>query len=905
MGNLMKDYDVWFKDEDLAYEEEILRNPYSVKHWLRYVEHKSGSPSEQNLVYERALKELPGSYKLWHAYVKSRLDQVKGLCPLDLVFEDTNNMFERALVTMHKMPRIWIEYCKFLVSQGKVTRTRKTFDRALRALPVTQHTRLWPLYLEFVRKHGVAETAVRVYRRYLQASSVSCFMAPEDAEDYIDFLISIDWLEEAAQRLASVVNDERFVSKHGKSNHQLWNELCELISQNPDKITTLDVDGIIRGGLRRYTDQLGHLWNSLADYYIRSGLFERARDIYEEAIKTVTTVRDFSQVFDAYAQFEELALSKRMDEAAKKAEPSQEDDADIDLRMARFEALMDRRPLLLNSVLLRQNPHNVHEWLKRVALLEDKPTEVIETFMDAVQTVDPKQAVGKVQNLWIEFAKFYEKHEQLEDARVVFEKAVLVPFVKVEDLANVWCEFAEMEIRHENYQAALRLMQRATTPPSRKTAYYDERETVQNRVYKSLRVWSLYADLEESFGTFKTCKSCYDRILDLRIATPQIVINYAMFLEENNYFEEAFKAYEKGVALFRWPHVYDIWNTYLTKFHRRYGGTKLERARDLFEQCLDGCPAKFAKELYLLYAKLEENYGLARHAMAVYERAEKAVAEEQRFEMYNIHIQKAAEIYGVTKTREIYEASIEALPDAQAREMCLRFADMERKLGEIDRARAIYAHCSQMCDPRITSEFWTTWKEFEMKHGNEDTMREMLRIRRSVQATYNTQVNMMSAQMLASSGTGDARTVSDLAPGATADGMRLLEARAAEKSSSLPPSSSTLQLHAKGGVGQPQTATGESKILFVRGGTDTRDDEVAKGSRVQNPDEIDIDMDEGDDDDEEEGGGEGDEDDGGGEGEGDEVEKTKKNNAKKEIGLEKRAVPSEVFGGLAPNDDEA
>lgn len=36
-----------------------------------------------------------------------------------------------------------------------------------------------------------------------------------------------------------------------------------------------------------------------------------------------------------------------------------------------------------------------------------------------------------------------------------------------------------------------------------------------------------------------------------------------------------------------------------------------------------------------------------------------------------------------------------------------------------------------------------------MKHGNEDTVREMLRIKRSVQATFNTQVNFMSAQMLA------------------------------------------------------------------------------------------------------------------------------------------------------------
>ena len=38
------------------------------------------------------------------------------------------------------------------------------------------------------------------------------------------------------------------------------------------------------------------------------------------------------------------------------------------------------------------------------------------------------------------------------------------------------------------------------------------------------------------------------------------------------------------------------------------------------------------------------------------------------------------------------------------------------------------------------ASFWATWKDFEIKHGNEDTLREMLRIKRSVQATYNTQV---------------------------------------------------------------------------------------------------------------------------------------------------------------------
>lgn len=221
---------------------------------------------------------------------------------------------------------------------------------------------------------------------------------------------------------------------------------------------------------------------------MRSGLFDRARDIYEEAIQTVRTVRDFTQVFDEYAQFEELSLNKRMEVVANDPEATEDDDIDVELRLARFEYLMERRLLLLNSVLLRQNPHNVHEWHKRVKLYEDKPHEIINTYTEAVQTVQPKLAVGKLHTLWIEFAKFYESNGQVEDARIVFERATEVEYVKVEDLASVWCEWAEMEIRQENFEEALKLMQKATVMPKRKVAYHDDSETVQMRLYKSLKV---------------------------------------------------------------------------------------------------------------------------------------------------------------------------------------------------------------------------------------------------------------------------------------------------------------------------------------------------------------------------------------------------------------------------------
>ncbi len=89
------------------------------------------------------------------------------------------------------------------------------------------------------------------------------------------------------------------------------------------------------------------------------------------------------------------------------------------------------------------------------------------------------------------------------------------------------------------------------------------------------------------------------------------------------------------------------------------------------------------------------------------------------------------------------------LPDRQTAEMCLRFAALERKLGEIDRARVIYAHASQFCDPRVNPKFWAEWNTFEIETGSEDTFREMLRIKRSVQAQFNTEASYLAAQTMA------------------------------------------------------------------------------------------------------------------------------------------------------------
>ncbi|KAG0257464.1 pre-mRNA-splicing factor syf1 [Actinomortierella ambigua] len=751
---------IMISEQDLPYEEDLLRNPFSLRHWLRYIEHHiHSSPAQRFVVYERAVKELPGSYKLWKVY----LDERRAYLAARKV------PFVKAREEWESMPRIWTDYLEHLVATPRITKTRRTFDRALRALPITQHVRIWNLYLDWAKKIG-GETALRVYKRYLK-------LEPHRGEEYVDLLISLKRYDEAAKRLCKLINDETFQSMHGKSHYQLWRDLCDMITTYPKEIKSIPVEKIIRSGIKRFTDQTGRLWNDLAKYWILLFHFEKARDVYEEALRSVMTVRDFTQVFDAYAEFEESVISAKM-EAAEEAEEQGEpvDQLELDMRLMRLERLMERRPFLVNDVLLRQNPNSVHEWKKRVELWGDNAAKVVDTYTEAVITIHPKKADGKLHELWISFAKFYEEGGDIKSARTVFDKATKVNYKTVNDLADVWCEYAEMELRNDNYDDALRVMGQATVAPRQKNvSYNDETLSVQQRVFKSLRLWSFYVDLEESIGDVDSTKAVYDRILELKVANPQIIVNYANFLEENKYFEESYKVYQRGIDLFGYPIAFELWNIYLVKFMERYGGTKLERARDLFEQAVDKVPEKYAKPLYLLYGKMEEEHGLARHAMSIYDRATKAVAPADRAEMYHFYVAKAATMFGVTSTREIYERAIEVLADQDAREMCLRYAEMETRLGEVDRARGIFAHGSQFANPSVSPGYWKAWHDFEVQHGNEDTFKEMLRIKRSVQVQFNTDVSYISAQILAAKekGAGAASTSSTTTAGG--DAMQRLD----------------------------------------------------------------------------------------------------------------------------------
>ncbi|KAI6116899.1 hypothetical protein EDD16DRAFT_1590957 [Pisolithus croceorrhizus] len=765
---------------DVQREEDLLRNPASFRAWWTAIhntreafnaqlkaERRSNSvkdartqllgplatpPARRSLqcltyLYESALAQLPGSFKLWKSYLQMRMSYVLG-SPIhkkraggrkkfpamkDALEEEHDYSeewdggldgvvgleewkslvatYERALMWMPKLPRLWLMYfsifshpfCPPIISH---THARRTFDRALRTLPPSLHARIWMRYLLWAESRG-GVTMVAVYRRYLTVD-------PSLTEHYASLLLnpsdSAPRPLEAAKLLLSLARRAargEYVSPEGKSPYQLLGDFLDVVERfaeevgldandtvesnaadaradaearekekeepasmvPPMPITTdgkplpvydededplsrrrLNIERIVRkDGLEVYKDQAGRLWTGLATYWIKRGEFDRAKTTFEAGIASVLTIRDFTQIFQAYTEFCESIISAMMESLENPDEDEDEEDIkgterEVDIRMKEFDELINRRPFLLTTSSYDGTRTTFRNGRNEWHYGADDDEKVAETYTQALQTINPRKATGQ-------------------------SKATKVNFKTVEDLAEIWCEWAEMELRQENYDEAIRVMQRAAAIPKNTKVNYHDHLPVQARLFKSLKLWSFYVDLEESIGTVESAKAVYDKIMELKIANAQIIVNYAAFLEENGYWEDSFKVgyTERGTEVFTYPISFEIWNIYLSKFIRRYGGTKLERARDLFEQALEKCPPKAPPA----------NYGLP-------------------------------------ATRPIYERAIEVLPAKQTAEMCLR------------------------------TKFWTEWNSFEIETGSEDTFREMLRIKRSVQAQFNTEASYLA-----------------------------------------------------------------------------------------------------------------------------------------------------------------
>jgi len=716
-------------DVDVLYRAEVARNPVNSEVWLGWMDQRDDDAWCKNVFFEMALSHVPRSYKLWKRYLELNMNESKKLKIGDPSYDRVNVLFERAIINLYQMPKLWIMFAEYLIYQKKVTKSRRVLDEALRKLPVTLHQRIWEVYISFLKMIGnnIPSLSVSIWKRYLQ-------LQPQHKEIFIQFLLSNSCYDEAAVALSEIVNEEAFVSLEGKTRHEMWLELCELVSEHAPAIKSIDVEHVLKTGIRRFADDTGRLWNWLANYYVALGQYERARDVYEDGLGSISTVKDFSLIFAAYTEFEETIVEKISDAiddktltAAEKAKLEEQNE----FHLCRLAHIIDRRAEILSRVKLRMNPNNSYEWLNRARLFEKlgQSEKVLQTYAEATKTIEPENVLGPLSKIWMKFSEFYEKNGEMEMARTVLMRGLEAPASKMDDIASLWCELVEFSLRRGDKDKALGTIRDAVHRP--KIVDRENLKSFQNQLWKSQRLWSLALDVEENFGTLETLKAIFDRMCDLKVISTQQLLNYAQVLESKNYFEASFAVYETGIDLLAWPQLYNVWLIYLSKFCSRYEGTKLERSRELFERALSNVPAEYAKRLFIMYMNMEEEYGLSRQALDVLVRSVDKVKEDERWSMYKLLISKTIKLFGILKTRPIFEkclADIES--EDERREASLMFSKVERGLGEINRARAILSHGSQFADPNVHLTYWNDWREFEVMHGNEETFREMLRTKR-------------------------------------------------------------------------------------------------------------------------------------------------------------------------------
>ncbi len=820
------------------------------------------------LVGQKSVTLLPKSYKLW-IHVLNGLERIADTTEL-------SNAYEACLYHCHKYPRIWQRYAHTLWKHNaSITKLRRLYNRALVALPVTQHDRIWPDYLCALKivqpksygeetpvlsslptalinqQHSLGpvtlaiqkgevhdqfglqqipnETKWRVFARYVRGYDQSAKL------QLAQLALNQQSYGQAAELYVEMLNDASHVTTT-TSRHDLWLQLCQICTNHPQATfnTMIDFPGIIRTALHRQNNNQngnknqttslssdlsgnkiremeGTLWNQLAQYHTVMGQFEMARGIYEEGMQQVTKVRDFSILFDQYIQLEEQLTEAYMQIYNEQEESEQADcsidendinnascadddddinillghssstsniesdknnvERDLELALARAENLMARRPLLLNRVYLKQNPHVVSRWLQRCKLFLGKGDiqRAISTLEEAVMSVNPRFAQdGTTGQLYIELVRIHQhENNDLEKARKVYEQICTNPlrsaskFHKAEDWAQCYASYVEFELGQEQWDKALQIVRQAVNIHN--SAIYEESSEVSQSfgqkkmikyLYRNLTLWNLLFDLEESLGTMSTTKDAYNAALERKVATPSHVLHFAAYLRDLKYFEESFTAYEKGVELFSFESnetaSLSLWKDYLDHFVDRYKGTQMARTRELYDRCLSSCPPKYSTDIFLSYGRWEEQYGLTKRALSVYERmctCTPASSGKNKFMAYQLYIAKTLQYMGVDETRPLYERAIAALEDNDASEICIEYANMETSLKEYDRARAIFTYGAQLADPRLHTEtYYKKWHEFEVSHGNEETFREMLRIKRSVMAAFST-VNYNAAEM--------------------------------------------------------------------------------------------------------------------------------------------------------------
>ena len=637
------------KADHLLFEQQLIRYPLDIKTWLRYIEYQQEMVPKLHLYY-RALSKCPFYYKLWHQFLIYKLN----LLEEEPLYQDIYSVsidFEMCLLFLQQMPKIYHLYLDFLIDYMpyKTTTILKVLNMALLHLPYPLHKSIWQRILEFAKSLNNHLGALLLSRYYLTLTESI------DKQELISLLFEMHVPTAISLFL-------KFIKSNRNANSYIEHIICEYTIELHEHI---NIPTFLNELLSKRINF--KLINGLARYYIQTDDLQQAISTFEMGLSQAINIYDAIMIYEQYLFVMEQYISMLLE--------SNKSPNITNLWVDRYAYLLQRHMLLIQSTLTRQFPNSIDIWRNYIKLqkLLNKPLKP--AYQLAISTIDVKRAtpLNTIHLFWQEYA--------LECGDDVYNEATNYKFTNPNDLQEMYII---------------------------KAAHFHSDTVKARSIYKQgidvcsgASIWSAYLDFEESLDSDQVV-TVYEACITKKQATPQIFMNYIVYLLDNQMFNAAFAIFERALESFKTCHT-ELYSSYLPYLVSLYKDTKVERIRNCFDQCLERVPKVDLLKFINWYAVYELEYGMIKKAIKVYENGAKALNSKDKVRLYEMFIKQTVKYFSLDAARNAYNMAIQDLLDDDAREFCLEYIKFELENGEFDRARELYSWTSQLCNPMVNS----------------------------------------------------------------------------------------------------------------------------------------------------------------------------------------------------------
>ncbi|CCE63293.1 hypothetical protein TPHA_0E02010 [Tetrapisispora phaffii CBS 4417] len=439
-----------------------------------------------------------------------------------------------------------------------------------------------------------------------------------------------------------------------------------------------------------------------------------------------------------------------------------------------FKQLLYSKDLKINDLKIAKNENQVINWLERLNIVDSNKYKIYsdqqivlkkaEIYNEAIVRIDPASSSllpGSFSKIWISYATFYWDLKQYDTAKELYERSVKVPFKYLQDLEAIWLSWVKHIISlkgNENMKAAIKILESALSTSGNPEAVYENfmknyklnlkpRIPAQAILFSSKKLWNYYLDLVESSNNLysdaayvEKIMSIYEKMIELKVATPINFISYAEFLSRDKILA-AFQIYERAIAIFPPTTKYLIWTAYLTKTLENKSLLSTEHIRELFAESIRMMNENSIEcsTLYTMFSDFEEieNKMYTRSVNILIEGILQSVKKKTKIntilKLWDLVIMKTKSLLGLIHLRPIYEQCIQLLPNSVVTKYIIDFSKLELQLTEVVRARQILHFGSQLLPPAKNTELWNFWEEMEIKYGTKEKYKDMLKLKKKLE----------------------------------------------------------------------------------------------------------------------------------------------------------------------------